>query len=122
MNNDNFFSIDRLVEFGLGIAVAQQMANTMNHAIQNTMIPGAQFPMQPSRLPSGFYAVLDGKQAGPFSEAELVRLISENKITKSTYLWQPGMMKWDHAENIPDLLRIVALSPPPIPNIGDPSQ
>ena len=39
MEND-FNSIDRLVEFGMGIAVAQQMVNTMNYAMSNMAVPG----------------------------------------------------------------------------------
>ena len=30
MNDQNFFSIDRLVEFGMSVAIAQQMVQSMN--------------------------------------------------------------------------------------------
>ena len=40
MNDDNFFSIERLVEFGLGMGIAQQMVNSMNQAMKNVHIPG----------------------------------------------------------------------------------
>ena len=38
--DNNFNSIDRLVEFGMGMAVAQQMVNTMNYAMSNMKVPG----------------------------------------------------------------------------------
>jgi hypothetical protein len=60
-----------------------------------------------------FYAIIDGKQSGPYSEQELSRLITDKKIVKETYIWKPGMVKWDIAENIPEVLKLVALSPPP---------
>ncbi len=112
MNDDNFFSINRLVEFGMGMAVAQQMVKTMNQSMVNMHIPGAMNPLQTAQ-PQIYYSMIDGKQAGPFSEQELSRLIVERKIVKETYIWKPGMLKWDIAENVPDVLRLVALSPPP---------
>lgn len=114
MNTDNFFSIDRLVEFGLGIGVAQQMVKSMNHALQNTYIPGAMNPMagMPGAL-SAFFVILDGKQAGPFSEEELTRLISQGTVSKTTHVWKAGMPKWELCENVPEVLRLVALCPPP---------
>ena len=116
MTNDNFFSVERLVEFGLGMAVAKQMVNSMNHALQNTYIPGAQNPMHQNSIQANFFAVIDGQRAGPFTEAELSRLVSEGKINKKTFLWRVGMSSWVEAEKIPEFLRIIALAPPPLPN------
>lgn len=112
MDNDNFFSIDRLIEFGLGMAVAQQMVQSMNHALSNTFIPGSMNPIGAAR-PLTYFAILEEKQAGPFSEQELARLITEGKISRTTYLWMPGMAAWDRAEHIAEVLKIVALCPPP---------
>ncbi|MDR2650800.1 MAG: DUF4339 domain-containing protein [Prevotellaceae bacterium] len=109
MNNDSFFSTDRLIEFGMGLAVAQQMVQTMNHAINNMQVPGTMNPIQQQI----YYAIIEGKQAGPFSEAELSRLIAEKKITKETYIWKPGLVKWEIAEKLPEILKLVALLPPP---------
>jgi hypothetical protein len=111
MSNDNFFSIDRLVEFGLGVAVAQQMAASMNKVLQSTSMPGAMTPM--AGMPQRFFAMLDGNQAGPFSEDELAKLISSGQVSRGTYVWKPGMSNWLQAEKVPDVLRIVALVPPP---------
>lgn len=114
MDNDNMFSIDRLVEFGLGIGVAQQMVKSMNHALQNTYIPGTMNPMAGgTQLPTAFHVILDGKQAGPFSEGELTRLIAQGSVDKSTYVWKAGMPNWQRCENVPEVLRLVALCPPP---------
>lgn len=114
MNDDNFFSIDRLVEFGLGIGVAQQMVKSMNHALQNTYLPGTMNPMSgAARSPGAFFVVIDGKQAGPFSEDELTRLIVAGSVGKMSYVWKAGMPNWECCENIPEVLRLVALCPPP---------
>ena len=108
---NSFFSMDRLVEFGLSMAVAQQMVNTMNYAMQNMYVSGAMNPMQQS-APQTYYAILDDKQSGPYSEQELSRLIADKKIAKDTYVWRPGMIDWQKVENVPDILRLVALTPP----------
>lgn len=108
---NSFFSMDRLVEFGLSLAVAQQMVNTMNQAMQNMYVPGAMNPMQQPASQT-YYAILDDKQSGPYSEQELSRLIADKKVTKDTYVWRPGMIDWQKVENVPDVLKLVALTPP----------
>ncbi|MDI1317763.1 DUF4339 domain-containing protein [Flavobacterium sp.] len=112
MNDDNFFSINRLVEFGMGLAVAQQMVKTMNSAMTNMHIPGSMNPMQ-IPAPQFYYAIIEGNQAGPFSEQELSRLIADKIIVKETFIWKPSLPKWEIAEKLPEILKLVALAPPP---------
>jgi len=119
----NFYSTDRLVEFGMSIAIAQQMVKSMNEMMATTKVPdprmhtvlpqkpGQILPVLPERI---YYAVFEGKQAGPFSETEIARLIADKKITKESLLWHPGLDAWKTAENIPEILRLVALTPPSI--------
>lgn len=112
MNDDSFFSINRLVEFGMSLAVAQQMVQTMNNAMTNMHVPGTMNPMQ-SAPQQFYYAMIEGKQAGPFSEQELARLIAEKKVSKETYIWMPSLPNWKMAEQIPEVFKLVALTPPP---------
>jgi len=112
MENTAFGSIDRLIEFGIGMAIAQQMVQTMNHAMQNMHVAGTMNTMQ-TNVPNSYYLVIDEKQAGPFSEAEMVAMITQKKITNETYVWHQGMSNWEKAENTPTVLRLVALAPPP---------
>lgn len=101
MDENNFYSIDRLVEFGLTLGGATQMANSMNASLQAMQIPGARNAMQPNVLAEDqplFYAVLDGKSVGPLATSELSRPIAEKRVTKETYVWKPGMPDWQLAE------------------------
>lgn len=109
-----FYSIDKLVEFGMSMAIANQMVTSMNHALNQSQVPGTTrvFSAPNENI---YYAVIDGKQAGPFSITELSRLIMEKKVVKETYVWKPGMLHWDLAENVEEILKLVALTPPPIP-------
>ena len=114
MTDVSFYSMDKLVEFGLGTAVAAQMMNSMNTNLQQMKMPGVDNPMGASGDPV-YFASLDGQASGPYSATELTRLIAEKKVVKETYIWKPGMFKWDLAQNLPEVLRLVALTPPPVP-------
>lgn len=110
MTEDNFYSIDHLVEFGLGVNVASQMVKMMNESMQNMHVPGAgNNIIRPDTL---YYAIIDDQQTGPFSESEVARLVSEKKISSSTYMWKPGMTSWHQVVDMPDILRLIALMPP----------
>lgn len=112
MTEGSFFSLDRLVEFGMGMTIAQQMVKTMNQSMTNMHVPGAMNSMEKQQQ-QFFYAMIEGKQAGPFSEKELARLIAEKKVVKETYVWMPSLSNWKMAEQIPEVLKLVALAPPP---------
>lgn len=126
MDNNSFFSIDRLLEFGMSMAVAQQMINTMNASLGQMMngvntimqapIPGSKMPeptlQQPQQL---IYVAIDGQQVGPLSDSDFSHLVSQKKVNKDTLAWMPGMQSWQPIENVPAILKIIALTPPALP-------
>lgn len=114
MNNDSFYSIDRLVEFGMGMAMAQQMVQVMNQSMRQMYIPGS-FQSITTPSPQTIYVVMEGKSIGPLTECEFSRLVTEKRISKDTLAWIPGMLNWEPLEKIPSILKIVALTPPPLP-------
>lgn len=117
MDENFYFSLDKLVEFGLGASVATQMINNMNQSINSMTTPGVNNTMLNAGSTEPLYFVaLDGSAQGPYSSTELARMINEGSIVKETYLWKPGMDKWDLAQNIPEVLRLVAMVPPAVPN------
>ena len=70
MDDESFFSINRLVEFGMGVEIAQQMVKTMNESMTTMHIPGAMNQVQ-SPSPQFYYVIINGLQAGPFTEQDL---------------------------------------------------
>ena len=114
MNDNNFFSIDRLVEFGMGMAMAQQMVGMMNQTMKQMYTPGSIQSMPPTQ-PVTFYVAIDGKQIGPISESEFTQMVTNKQITKDTLAWMPGMLTWKPIEQIPSILKVIAVAPPPIP-------
>ena len=114
--NDNFFSINRLLEFGLSMTIAQQMIKTMNETMQATWVPNQpQQVVAPSfSNPMSYYLILDGNSAGPFNDNELALLVRQGKITKDTLGWVRGMNDWRPVQEIPSILKVIALMPPPV--------
>lgn len=114
MNEHSFYSIDRLVEFGMGMAMARQMVKVMNETMQTMYVPGAPYTISaPHSLI--IYVGIDGKAVGPLSESELTKMVSEKMVTCSTLVWMPGMTGWKLVNQVPEVLRIIALTPPPVP-------
>lgn len=116
MDNNSYFSIDRLVEFGLSLGVAQQMVGMMNQYMQSMYIPGSIQTMPKPIISQVYYVAIDGKQVGPLNDREISQMISRQEITKDTLAWLPGMQDWQPIEQIPAILKIVALTPPVLPN------
>lgn len=114
MDNESFYSIDRLVEFGMGMAMAQQMVKVMNETMQTMYVPGAPNTISAPQALS-IYVGIDGKPIGPLNESEFTKMVSDKKVTCSTLVWMPGMIGWKPVDQVPDALRIIALAPPPIP-------
>ena len=114
MNDNSFYSIDRLVEFGMGMAMAQQMVKVMNETMQTMNVPGAPNTISTPQALT-IYVGIDSKPIGPISEGEFIRLITTKRVTKDTLAWMPGMLTWKPVEQIPAILKIIAVSPPPIP-------
>ena len=113
MDDNNFFSIDRLVEFGMSMQIARQMVGSMNQQLQQMYVPGSAQTM-PQAAPVSYYVALEGKPVGPLNESEVSRMIYNKQVTKDTLCWMPGMKEWKPVEQVPQVLRIVALTPPPL--------
>lgn len=116
MNDNSFFSIDRLVEFGMGMAMAQQMVKVMNETMQTMYVPGSAQNIVSSQY-SSIYVAIDGHPVGPMTEQDFANLVSEKKVTKDSMVWMPGMLGWKHLEEVPNILRIIAIIPPPLPTV-----
>ena len=118
----DFSSLDKLMEFGLGLGIATQMMNTMNNMISKTAYPGVGInpglSIQPEQIgndslkidPYRFYVVYDERIAGPLSEQEMSKLIKKGKIKDKTFCWKPGQYAWRLAEDIPEVNKLLLLN------------
>lgn len=107
---NSFSTIDHLVEFGMGIAIAQQMVNTMNHCIGNMQVPGAGNTLTSGKPTPQYHILVNNAVAGAFSEEELNTLAKAKTLTSETMVWKPGMSRWMQAKNVPEIQKIILLN------------
>jgi predicted Zn finger-like uncharacterized protein len=68
------------------------------------------------RDPAVWFAMVQGKQQGPITQAELLLEASAGRVGPRTYLWKEGMESWIRAKEVPDLVPLFAAPPaPPLP-------
>ena len=60
-----------------------------------------------------------GVQHGPVSEDVLRRLIDTGELRPDDLVWREGMESWRPAAEVPGLLDVVSLGPPPLPAPGE---
>ena len=98
-------SVSDMVGMGAGLAMGQQMANSMNASSNNTP------PPVPNQIPQYFVAI-EGKQTGPFSLEEIEKELLSGHITKDTLLWTQGLKEWAKAGTL--LTENFMQTPPPL--------
>lgn len=106
--DNSFESVDRLMEFGMSLAVAQQMTATVNQAIAGMYTAGAGIPIK--KTEKEYFAVIDGLQIGPVTAKETEKLVKNGSITEDTLMWSHGMSKWSQARFIPEILKYIMLN------------
>jgi len=113
------------LDFGVGIAMGQQLMNNMQpgqaQAAQRNMTqpmgtpaaaPGAMPPPLPSPTPE-WYAAINGQQAGPFTLDQL----RTQPMKRDTLAWKAGMAGWVAAGELPELSVLFQDAPPPLPGM-----
>lgn len=123
----DFSSLDKLVEFGLGVGIASQMMNTMQSVIARTAVPGvginpgavtigssspggAGGRILEAPLVKSYFIVKDEHVAGPLNEQELSILVKKGVVARDTFCWSPGMKGWNLAECIPEINKLILLN------------
>lgn len=105
MCDNSFNSIDRILEFGMSMAIANQMILTMNACMANTVVPGADNAMRsPTRQ---YYMVIDNRtQVGPYEEKELAEYVKAGSLKPDTLVWRQGLAGWVFAKSLPEINRL----------------
>lgn len=112
------------LDMGMGFAVAQQMADSMNRSPAQVEAPQAQAPQQqqtPPPLPQAekvWHVAVDGASSGPHDLAELQAMANEQKLTRQSLVWKSGMDSWQKAADIEALGELFKNTPPPLPPLG----
>ncbi len=113
------------LDFGVGIAMGQQLSNAMQQPSagqqpnvgqqanvgqqpQDTNPPVSPPPPPPSVQ---WFISRDGQNVGPFAFNQL----PQQGLTAQTYAWRAGMEGWQRAADIPELASLLSTLPPPPP-------
>jgi membrane protease subunit (stomatin/prohibitin family) len=100
------------LDFGVGIAMAQQLTQTMQTPQPNVQPMGQALNAPPPPPPSTqWFLSRDGQNLGPFSASQLLA----NGLTRQTYVWRNGLANWQFASEVPELEQLLASVPPPPP-------
>ena len=110
MAEDTGNFIEKMMELGIGMSMIQQMPAMIN-SVMPGVNPSAATPTPPPvQSKSQTYLAVDNSQAGPFTDEELIKLISNNLLTQETLVWKQGMKAWAPAPQVPDVHKLFILA------------
>ena len=99
---------------GVGFGMGNMMANTMGQSM-NQMQQQATPPPPPIPQAVQYFAVVAGKQAGPFNEQQLAQMAQAGTLMRDTLVWKTGMASWLTAGQVPEMANVFGATPPPVP-------
>lgn len=102
MENSGDF-VEKMMELGIGLTMVRQMPAMMN----GVMTPQT---VTPPPTPVGCYIAVNGKQAGPFNDDELQRMVQGGIVTNDTLVWKQGMPQWRKASEVPEINKILLMN------------
>lgn len=59
----------------------------------------------------------NGKTSGPYSKAQLGRMVASGALTRESYVWTAGQDGWLRAEDVTELAQLFTVLPPPPPSV-----
>lgn len=90
------------MEFGVGMAMGQQLASSMQQNSYQTAPP-------PPPTPTQWYISVNGQRNGPFNLQQL----PQQGLTPQTLVWRTGLDNWQEAAKMPELASLFPVAPPP---------
>ena len=100
-------SMSDMASIGVGMAMAQQMAQNLSGYSTNHPTP----PPPPNQ--KEWFIAQNGTTMGPFSKDELKIMASNKEISKDTYLWREGFDGWKRAKDVASDIFVTMPPPPP---------
>lgn len=124
MNEDFYGSIDRLVEFGMSMKVADAMMNAMNQTMANMQMPNYQRVNQinmqsnvavPPVPQKKFFVGIDNAPVGPLDADELKQKIALGQVIPESLVWYQGLPGWAQAKTLSEVNILFSQVPPEMP-------
>ncbi|MGR3572174.1 SPFH domain-containing protein [Brevirhabdus sp.] len=107
------------IGMGMGMAMAQQgpwgpRPDQQNAAPQQPQAAAAP-PPPPPPVEKMWHLAENGKTRGPFSRANLGRMVGDGSLSRDTYVWTQGQDGWKKADDVQELAQLFTVLPPPPP-------
>lgn len=102
---------------GMGAAIGMGMATRGPWGPSSAPAPAAQTPppLHGGVSEAVWHIAIDGAASGPYSRADLGRLMNEGRFNRDTLVWTPGQDGWQQADDVPQLGQLFTMQPPPLP-------
>lgn len=101
---DSSAFIEKMLELGIGMSMIKQVPDIMSGCLSPQNPGPRQTP--PSPVQQLTYLVVDGTQAGPFNNEELVKLIQNDLLKCDTLVWKEGLSDWKPASSVPEINKL----------------
>ncbi|MCX6884651.1 MAG: SPFH domain-containing protein [Verrucomicrobia bacterium] len=105
---------------GMGVMMGAQLGAQAGQMM--SQLPAAGFggpPPIPSLPAVQFHVVINGQQLGPFPLALLQQMITTGTFSASSLVWRQGMVSWQVASTVQELVALFApAGPPPVPPVA----
>jgi len=111
-----------MASIALGGAVGQNIAGTMNAALNGMNQPISGQTTQPGFMPPpiptvAYHVAINGQAVGPYDYNTLAQMVAAGQLIASSLVWKAGMANWASADSMDDLKSLFAPPIPPIPPI-----
>ncbi|BBU58761.1 MULTISPECIES: SPFH domain-containing protein [Mameliella] len=117
-------AMDQSMGMGFGAGMGMQMANAMGQQGPWGAAPQQQGRPQPAAAPMApppppvehvWHLAKNGQTSGPYSKADLGKMVASGELTRETHAWTQGQDGWKRAGEVPELAQLFTVMPPPPP-------
>ncbi|MCR9275375.1 MULTISPECIES: SPFH domain-containing protein [Mameliella] len=117
-------AMDQSMGMGFGAGMGMQMANAMGQQGPWGAAPQQQERPQPAAAPMApppppvehvWHLAKNGQTSGPYSKADLGKMVASGELTRETHAWTQGQDGWKRAGEVPELAQLFTVMPPPPP-------
>jgi len=95
-----FNSIDKLVEFGIGMSMAQQMMTVMNQSMSQMQTPQFKNTNVPIIKDKQYHVILNNIPQGPLTKQEVVNHLANGNLNEENLIWFDGLSGWMKIKDI----------------------
>ncbi|MDO5621089.1 MAG: SPFH domain-containing protein [Paracoccus sp. (in: a-proteobacteria)] len=104
----------------MGMNMARQMQPQTGYSGPWGTAPAQAAQTTPPPLPQAkaetvWHIARDGQAEGPYSRADLGRMVRDGGFARETLVWAPGQDGWHEADEVAELAQLFTIAPPPPP-------